>query len=55
MTTKEENKDAEGNHITHKGSLFFPLPNGKAMLYKLEGTATEPQARLVISGVSGVF
>jgi len=29
---------------THKGSLFFPLPNGTALLYQLNGTATEPDA-----------
>jgi len=29
---------------THKGTLFFPLPNGTALLYKLAGTATEPDA-----------
>jgi hypothetical protein len=28
---------------THKGSLFFPLPNGTALLYKLVGTANEPE------------
>lgn len=29
---------------THKGSLFFPLPNGTALLYSLIGTANEPDA-----------
>jgi hydrocephalus-inducing protein len=29
---------------THKGGLFFPLPNGTALLYRLVGTATEPDA-----------
>lgn len=29
---------------THKGTLFFPLPNGTALLYKLSGTATAPDA-----------
>jgi hypothetical protein len=33
---------------THKGSLFFPLPNGTAQLYKLNGTATEPEAESTI-------
>jgi hypothetical protein len=30
---------------THKATLFFPLPNGTALLYKLSGTATEPDAQ----------
>jgi hydrocephalus-inducing protein len=29
---------------THKGTLFFPLPNGTALLYKLSGTATAPDS-----------
>jgi hydrocephalus-inducing protein len=29
---------------THKGGLFFPLPNGTALLYSLIGTANEPEA-----------
>lgn len=28
----------------HEGGLFFPLPNGTALLYKLIGTANEPEA-----------
>lgn len=28
----------------HTGSLFFPLPNGTALLYNLSGIATEPEA-----------
>jgi hypothetical protein len=37
-------KDSEGNYSvdTHSASLFFPLPNGTALLYKLTGVATEP-------------
>ncbi len=27
----------------HEGSLFFALPNGEAVLYKLVGTASEPE------------
>jgi len=34
---------------THKGGLFFPLPNGTALLYRLVGTATEPDAEGVLS------
>ena len=34
---------------THKGSLFFPLPNGTALLYKLNGVATEPEPESIIS------
>lgn len=29
--------------VPHDGSLFFPLPNGTALLYKLKGIATEPE------------
>jgi hypothetical protein len=39
MTAKKD----DGTFETHKGSLFFPLPNGTATLYKLTGTATEPE------------
>lgn len=28
--------------VHHQGSLFFPLPNGSALLYTLRGVATEP-------------
>jgi len=28
--------------VPHQGSLFFPLPNGSALLYTLRGVATEP-------------
>lgn len=28
---------------THKASLFFPLPNGTAKIFKLSGIATEPE------------
>lgn len=37
-------KNAGGDYDSHKGSLFFPLPNGTALLYKLNGIATEPEA-----------
>lgn len=40
MTKKNDQDEMQ----THKGSLFFPLPNGTALLYKLNGTATEPEA-----------
>jgi hypothetical protein len=29
--------------------LFFPLPNGTALLYKLNGTSTEPDPEETIS------
>jgi len=29
--------------IPHKASLFFPLPNGNALLYALEGVSSEPE------------
>jgi hydrocephalus-inducing protein len=43
MKVKEEGAEEETEVMdTHKGSLFFPLPNGTALLYRLLGTATEP-------------
>lgn len=39
MTKKEGDDSAEQPHF---GSLFFPLPNGTALLYNLKGTATAP-------------
>ncbi len=37
-------KNAADQFETHSGSLFFPLPNGTAMLYNLVGVATEPES-----------
>jgi hydrocephalus-inducing protein len=45
MTAKKD----DGTFETHKGSLFFPLPNGTATLYKLTGTATEPEPETTIT------
>lgn len=45
MTKKEGEESHESSHL---GSLFFPLPNGTALLYNLKGTATAPQAEGVI-------
>lgn len=43
MTKKETKEDGtEGDEICHKGSIFFPLPNGNALLYNLNGSSTEP-------------
>jgi len=40
---QEGDQEVEAEEMqTHKGSLFFPLPNGTALLYQLIGTATEP-------------
>ena len=44
-------KNAADQYDTHKGSLFFPLPNGTALLYKLNGIATEPDAEALIQEV----
>jgi hydrocephalus-inducing protein len=41
MTKKKEGTDQFEPHV---GSLFFPLPNGTALLYNLNGVATEPEA-----------
>jgi hydrocephalus-inducing protein len=43
MTRREKKEDGtEGDEVLHKGSIFFPLPNGTALLYNLNGQATEP-------------
>ena len=36
-------KNAADQYEAHVGSLFFPLPNGTALLYNLNGVATEPE------------
>lgn len=36
-------KNSEDEKEKHKGSLFFPLPNGTALLYKLYGISNEPE------------
>jgi len=55
MTKVRQVKKMEGDQEieveetdTHKGSLFFPLPNGTALLYSLIGTATEPNAEAAL-------
>ena len=35
--------------IPHQGSLFFPLPNGTALLYNLNGVATPPESEGAIT------
>ena len=35
-------RDSADEHKSHKGSIFFPLPNGTALLYRLDGTANDP-------------
>ena len=45
--TKKEKESAESESLVdvpHQGSLFFPLPNGTALLYNLLGVSTEPEA-----------
>lgn len=49
MTLSKKVKKVEGGVETeveevqtHKGSLFFLLPNGTALLYRLVGTSNEP-------------
>jgi hydrocephalus-inducing protein len=39
----------DGKHpaATHEGSVFFPFPNGTALLYQLSGTAGPPEAVLL--------
>lgn len=45
-TKKVEEADVP---IPHEGSLFFPLPNGTALLYKLKGVSTEPEKEGVVT------
>ena len=45
MTKKEQIPDTEDERdVPHQGSLFFPLPNGTALLYNLNGVATAPES-----------
>jgi len=47
IKVKKQNGDEEVEEEevdTHKGGLFFPLPNGTALLYRLVGTANAPDA-----------
>jgi len=42
---QEGDQEVEVEEVqTHQGGLFFPLPNGTALLYRLVGTANEPDA-----------
>ena len=44
MTDKEAVPDSEEKvDVPHQGSLFFPLPNGTALLYELKGVSTPPE------------
>jgi len=50
MTKKKTNAETgEVSHEHHKASLFFPLPNGSALLYNLQGVSTEPEKEDLIS------
>uniref|UniRef100_A0A7S2QVW6 MSP domain-containing protein n=2 Tax=Triparma pacifica TaxID=91992 RepID=A0A7S2QVW6_9STRA len=42
-TEVQEEEGAVKKEAKHKGSLFFSLPNGSALLYHLEGEAGEPE------------
>jgi len=45
MTGKEKVGETEDLvDVPHQGSLFFPLPNGTAILYELKGMATQPES-----------
>lgn len=45
MTGKEKHGDSdEMVNVPHLGSLFFPLPNGTAILYDLKGIASPPES-----------
>lgn len=44
MTKTEKAPDSEDKiDVPHQGSLFFPLPNGTALLFNLNGVATQPE------------
>jgi len=44
MTGKQKKADSEEmEDVPHTRSLFFPLPNGSAILYQLKGLSTEPE------------
>lgn len=48
--TKKVSEDSdETAPVPHEGSLFFPLPNGTALLYKLKGVATSPESEGTIT------
>ena len=50
MTKKEKVPDSEDMvDVPHQGSLFFPLPNGTALLYTLNGVALAPESEGTIT------
>lgn len=50
MTKKEDIPDSEEKKdVPHEGSLFFPLPNGTALLYNLRGVSTPPESEGAIT------
>ena len=50
MTKKEQVPDSEEMaDVPHQGSLFFPLPNGTALLYNLNGVASPPESEGAIT------
>ena len=50
MTKKEAIPDSEDmKDLPHEGSLFFPLPNGTALLYNLNGVSTVPESEGAIT------
>lgn len=50
MTKKEDIPDSEEKKdLPHEGSLFFPLPNGTALLYNLLGVSTPPESEGAIT------
>ena len=50
MTKREQVPDSEDmQDVPHQGSLFFPLPNGTALLYNLNGVASPPESEGAIN------
>lgn len=49
MTKKTKKPDSEEfDHEYHCGSLFFPLPNGNALLFNMKGISSEPEREAFI-------
>merc|ERR1719204_1060889 len=48
MTADHEDEMRKNKPEKHSGSVFFPLPNGSAIIYNLSGTADKPDPEKVI-------
>jgi len=48
MTASDSDASRKDKPKKHIGSVFFPLPNGSAIIYNLSGTADAPEAEQVV-------